>query len=186
MKISRCSGTSAAAFEDGLLFVLLGLDLLLLLANRLVPSGPLGQLHPNHCQVNHRSSIRRTRHLGRANEVTLSIPAALFRFHHHISSMDFPAAHQRRSATNCSDHVPRFCRVRRPRGRRRSRAGNARGRSLVSTRLPTWSTRETGSGGRASNRQRPHEQPQQGTRRVGAGAARTAHRRFATTLARPP
>jgi hypothetical protein len=42
-----------------------------------------------------------------------------------------------------------------------------------------------GRGGGAPNCQRPHEQSQQGTRGVGAGAARTAHHRGATTLARP-
>src|SRR5712692_256234 len=62
---------------------------------------------------------------------------------------------------------------------------HAAGASAVHRCRPAARTRP-GRGGGAPNRQRPHEQSQQGTRGVGAGAARTEQHRVATTLARPP
>jgi hypothetical protein len=70
---------------------------------------------------------------------------------------------------------------------RRASKGPRSKRARPEPRQYTGADREArtrpGRGGGAPNRQRPHEQSQQGTRGVGAGEARTAHHRGPPTPA---
>jgi len=77
-----------------LLVALLGLQLLLLLNNGLMPFNDFGHPHPNQRNINHQGPGSRIGHLTGSNEETPRVSAVVLRIHRPSPSKDFPVTHK--------------------------------------------------------------------------------------------